>query len=192
MAAGGFLGEDFEDQFDGISEYDKTNYMVIPLGLFSKLPAIGKFFPEKYPGGDYGERVGYVRIPRDFASQFISGLVYKTTRLFGDNPQKFHEAIGYTTEQGPAQNPLITIPVNWVAYAAGGNPEDGFRDRPILNRTEDELRGTAGAGKMLHWTANQVGARDYLSYIMPNPNDTDPVGGGMGVLTTAPVMNRFF
>lgn len=176
LAAGGFLGEEYEDLYDGISEYDKTNYMVIPLG--------------KYSGGDYGERVGYMRVPRDFASQFISGLVYKTMRQFGDNPQKFHEAIGYTVEQGPARNPIITIPFAWKDYVAGRNPEDGFRDRPILNRTEEELRGVAGAKKMLHWTANQVGARDYFNFFMPD--DEEPVGGVMGALTTVPVMNRFF
>lgn len=176
LASGGFLGEDAEDLYDGISEYDKTNYMVIPIG--------------KYSGGDYGERVGYIRIPRDFASQLISGLVYKATRQFGDNPQPFHEALGYTTEQGPARNPIITIPHKWLDYVSGRNPEDGFRDRPILNRTEEKLRGMAGAKKMMHWTANQVGARDYFNFFMPK--DEEPVGGVMGVLTVVPVMNRFF
>ena len=173
LASGGHLGEDLEEYFDGIGEYDKTNSLVIPLGYST--------------GGEYQKKVVYWRLPRDPASQLISGLVYKLTRQFGNDPRPIHEALRFTMEAGPASNPVITTPAKWIEYAQGKNPSDNFRDRPILTR-EGEVVQSEGIKEMLLWSANQAGAKDYLNVFR---NNDDKPGGIVGTLSTLPVLSRF-
>jgi superfamily II DNA or RNA helicase len=175
LADGGFLGDDAKELYNGVSEYDKTNYLVVPLGQQS--------------GGDFGKKTVYMRVPRDFTAQFISGLIYKLTRQFGDNPSKLHEALNYTVEQGPSDNPIFTVPATWLEYAQGKNPEDAFRDRPILNHTQEGLRGLEGAKGMATWSLNQVGARDAFNLTKLADDENDGFIATLALHT--PLVNRF-
>jgi len=173
LASGGFLGKDLEEYFDGIGEYDKTNSLIVPLGYTT--------------GKEYGKKVVYWRMPRDPASQLISGLIYKTVRQFGDDPRPMHEALRFTLEAGPSDNPVITTPRKWIEFAQGKNPEDSFRDRPILTR-EGEAVTTQGMREMMMWSVNQAGMRDYV-HVFRKAQDRPE--GVLGILTTLPVFSRF-
>ena len=127
--------------------------------------------------------------PQDFTAQAISGLLYKLTRQFGDNPSKLHEALNFTVEQGPAKNPILTVPSKWLEYSTGKNPTDDFRDRPILNRTGEGIRGIEGAKQMMTWSMNTMGAKDYFSIFTNRNNDDLGVVGQF--VTGAPLLNRF-
>tara|TARA_B100001123_G_scaffold5207_3_gene6729 strand:- start:4994 stop:7462 length:2469 start_codon:yes stop_codon:yes gene_type:complete len=175
LSDGGFIGDDAKELYNGVSEYDKTNYLIVPLG--------------QQAGGDYGKKTVYIRIPRDFTAQFVSGLIYKLTRQFGDNPSKLHEALNYTVEQGPSDNPLISVPGKWLEYAQGRNPEDAFRDRPILNRTQEGLRGLEGAKGMATWSLNQMGARDAFNFTKLADDEQDGFIASLALHT--PLVNRF-
>lgn len=175
LADGGFIGEDAEELYNGVSEYDKTNYLIVPLG--------------QQAGGDFGKKTVYMRVPRDFTAQFVSGLIYKLARQFGDNPSKLHEALNYTVEQGPSDNPIWTVPATWLEYAQGKNPEDAFRDRPILNNTQEGLRGLEGAKGMATWSLNQVGARDAFNFTKLADDENDGFIASLALHT--PLVNRF-
>ena len=151
VAAAGLLGAGLKELFGGMSEYDKTNYNVIPVGTSV--------------GGDFGVRVHYARIPRDESSRLMSGLTYKLTRLLaGSSPEQFTDLFAFGAGQMPSINPAVSIPARWIGYAAGHNPTDPFRGRPIIGRSEFTAGGMASLKPMLSSTLGQSGAGNFVSW----------------------------
>jgi hypothetical protein len=151
LAGAGLLGALLKDLFGGASEYDKTNFNVLPVGLST--------------GGEFGRRAHYFRVPRDESSRLLSGLTYKMARLMaGDSPEHFSDLLEFGGGQIPTMNPAITIPLAWGVAAAGGNPPDVFRGRPVIPRTEYEAGGTAVLGPMFRWTIDQSGLGNFVSW----------------------------
>src|SRR6185295_9039690 len=68
-AALGILGAGLKELFDGVSDYNKTNYNVLPVGSIA--------------GGQYGKRIVYLRFPRDPTHRLISGLLYQALMSMG-------------------------------------------------------------------------------------------------------------
>ena len=56
LAARGLFGELLKELFRGVSEYDKTNYTIVPVGI------------------DENGKVVYIRVPQDDSGRFVSGL----------------------------------------------------------------------------------------------------------------------
>lgn len=151
VAAAGLLGAGLKELFGGMSEYDKTNYNILPVG--------------KSVGGDFGMRVHYVRLPRDESSRLMSGLTYKLTRLLaGSSPEQFTDLFAFGAGQMPSINPAVSIPAKWMEYATGHNPTDPFRGRPIIGRSEFTAGGMASLKPMLSWTLGQSGAGNFVSW----------------------------
>jgi hypothetical protein len=63
LAVSGVARSGAEVVYDGMSEYDRTNYNCIPIGWS--------------PGGDYGKRVTYVRFAIDESGRVPSAMLYK-------------------------------------------------------------------------------------------------------------------
>lgn len=150
LAVSGVLGAGLKSLFDGISEYDKTNYIVIPVGWTA--------------GGDYGKKVTYIRIPRDESSRVLSGMVYKLFSVLGANDKSMTELFDFGAGQIPSVNPAVQIPVKWSEYLSGDNPEDPFRGRPIIPSTEFEAGGLESLEPMALWTLQQSGASSWIHW----------------------------
>lgn len=131
LAGLGAAGGDDEDDWrvrlrrllGGISEYDLTNYIPIPLGLDSK-----------------GNTV-YVRLPQDDSGRLIGGLVWKALHLGQGNADAIKTAMqvfDYTAGQVPSVTPVVQLAGDVAAFASGRNVYDPFRSRFLF--TDDELR----------------------------------------------------
>lgn len=107
----------------GITEYDLTNYLVLPLGK-----------------DETGNTV-YVRIPQDDAGRLIGGLTWKLLRFAAGDRETVESAMqvfDYMTGQAPTVTPVLEAVGDIVAFSSGNNVYDSFRSRMLF--TEDELR----------------------------------------------------
>jgi hypothetical protein len=138
----GLMGDDDQDEINGVSEYMKANYTVIPLGRTAT-----------------GETVA-LSLPTDESTRLVAGVFWKLLTKAPRPKELVADSFKFVTSHlpflsGPA--PGFTIAGNWMKYLTGGVPRDNFRDQPVL--TEDELKagGWHALAPMLWWTASQNG-----------------------------------
>lgn len=133
--AAGLFGLKMKEGMDSATEYDKTNYTILPIGTDE---ATGKAI--------------YLRIPLDETTRYLSAIFWKA--ISGGD---WSDIFTYTAGQIPSAAPLLTILGAWGGLSKGQNPRDSFRGRDIL--TDDELKagGVDAVVPMLKWTANQTG-----------------------------------
>lgn len=104
-----------------VSEYDLTNYIVIPLGF------------------DANGNVRYLRLPQSDTGRLIHGLVWKTLQFArGDKDAMAASAavLDYMGGQTPSLSPQVGLLTDTAQFATGGKVYDQFRDRFLY--TEDE------------------------------------------------------
>lgn len=154
LASAGLLGLWLKELFGGISEYDKSNHNSIPVGTRK--------------GGMFGRATTYLRFARDESSRLVSGVVYKVVRMLaGQSPESVSDLFEFGGGQVPTVNPAIKIPAYWAWAAAGGNPPDIFRGRPVMPKREYEAGGWHVAGSMARWTMHESGVDNWVAW---NPN----------------------
>lgn len=177
----GFLlgkGKDDDDDwlkkfYAGVSEYDKTNYIIVPLGINSD-----------------GKSV-YMRIPHDESGRMISAVAWKLFNTIGTgiSEKKFEvdalqQVFAIGAGQLPNLSPAVSIPIAWGQYLAGKNPYDWFRGRNIIDDTTFSAGGTPAFGKMVKWTANSFGITSFATY------DTSQQSGVETFFQITPLFNR--
>lgn len=124
LATAGLFGEYLKELFGKVSEYDKTNYTIIPIGKDENGKAI------------------YVRIPQDETGRLIGGIIWKLAGITQD-PEKlgdldtYTNLLSYAGGQAPSVSPSITALYNVSSFVSGQNPYDFFRARPVL--TDDQM-----------------------------------------------------
>jgi hypothetical protein len=171
LASAGILGTALKELFGGASEYDKSNYNVIPVGWVA--------------GGDYGKKTVYIRLPRSESSRLLSGLIYKLTRLLaGDSPEEWTSLLDFGAGQMPNVNPAVSVPVKWGEYLEGHQPVDSFRGRPIVPDTEWRAGGWDSLKPMLLWTWDQSGGGNFVKW------DPRAQTASELVLSAVPGLNR--
>ena len=146
--ATGMMGDDAMTIMEGVSEYDKTNYIIIPIGL-----------------GKNGESI-YFRIPQDETGRVFGGIAWK---MFGQGKdQDVRTVIDYTAGNLPTLSPVLSAIGDTVDYMSGQMPYDSFRQRSAVNQTEWDAgfphREQAMAGYM--W--NKLGGGIYRRYDTQN------------------------
>ncbi|XHR29915.1 MAG: hypothetical protein ACFUZC_05040 [Chthoniobacteraceae bacterium] len=171
----GVFGNDVKKLQDGISDYDKTNYMTLPVGTM--------------PGGDFGSKTVYARIPMDETDRLLAGILYKSLTTAGhlakgEPNSGWGSVFAFGAGQTPGIHPLISFAKNWTDYLSGQNPMDGFRNRPILSNDQWLAGGWDGMKGMIGWTWQQAGLGNFVSY---NPNADTSTEFVMGA---APLLNR--
>lgn len=172
-AALGLLGAGIKELYDGISEYNKTNYNVLPLGT--------------QEGGEFGKRVMYVRLPRDEAQRFLSGLLYQAVMTVAGEGSKPGAAnvLNFGADQLPGLNPFGELVLGWTDYLEGENPKDSFRGRGVLTNAEWLAGGWPAMQGMLGWSAEQVGLTNFVRWD-PTAATTKEMA-----LSAVPGINRF-
>lgn len=129
--------------FSGITEYDLTNYLTIPLGLDTDGSTI------------------YVRLPMDDTGRVIHGLTWKALRtLGGDHPDVFASAmqiLDYTIGQLPGVTPTLGGISDAAQFAAGGRVYDPFRNRFLFSEDEAKARDWRTVKKFVGYEFQQLG-----------------------------------
>lgn len=128
--------------FRGISEYDLTNYLVLPLGF------------------DTDGKTIYARLPDDGLGRLIGGLTWKVLRGLGgdrDVAGTAMQVFDYVGGQAPTVTPTIGIVKDVAAVASGQNVYDSFRSRLLFTDDEMKAGGTYKGKKFLSYEFQQFG-----------------------------------
>lgn len=126
----------------GITEYDMTNYLPLPLWV------------------DENGQTVYLRIPQDDAGRLIGGLTWKMLRMAAGDQDTVSSALqvfDYMAGQAPTVSPAIAAASDVVAAASGRNVYDSFRGRMLF--TDDELKAKDwhAARKFVGYEFQQLG-----------------------------------
>lgn len=182
MAAGayGLFGGEIKEMFDAIGEYDKTQFICLPVGWEE--------------GGEHGKRVKFIRMPLDETTRFFAGLAWKAAH--GPNSGKDLEDWAADTlkfsagQLVPDLGPTMKIAGAVAQVAQGNNPDDDFTGRPIIREKEFEAGGAARWKGLLKWSVGQFGMAGEVARTYIDNSGTKP----QTIWTPAllPGLNRFF
>lgn len=155
----GLFGDWLKDLFDKVSEYDKTNYTIIPLGE------------------DENGKAVYFRMPSDETGRLIGGAFWKVATALG-SPEKLAELETYTDiltyagGQVPSVSPVVQLGAFTIpSFIAGNNPYDFFRGRPILTDEQQLAGGSERLKPFLSYMFQQMGGNVFMKL---NYNETVP------------------
>lgn len=141
-AALGLFGKKVKDMMDSASEYDKTNYVIVPFGK------------------DKNDKTVYLRLPQDETGRFLGGILWKTLGM-GRNDQgigkDLTDIISYTGGQIPSISPVIDSISATAQFVSGQNPYDYFRGRNIISDDAFNAGGWEAIKPFLGWQFQQMG-----------------------------------
>lgn len=166
LAALGGAGDELEDFFGKVSEYDKSNYIIIPIGFAEDGKAV------------------YARIPHDELGRLSAAIFWKMANGLRGDPKALQQIIDFGAGQMPKLSPPLTIGATWVAYLSGKNPYDDFRGRPILPEKVHKAGGVHALKKMVQWTMNMTGLSSFATH------DDATKTTAESILELTPVLNR--
>jgi hypothetical protein len=181
LASLGFFGAVVKKIMDDASEYDKTNYTIIPLGVDSNGKSI------------------YFRLPADETGRLFGGLTWKGLNLFNSDNKRplgkdLADILSFTGGQIPNVAPSITTPIKIYDYLSGQNPYDSFRGRNVLSDDVFHAGGWRAHKAMLGWVFNQLGGG--IFYRFTTDSQVPQPESGAEKVFNLPVLNnivgRFF
>jgi hypothetical protein len=168
LAAAGLFGSKVKELYDKMTEYDKTNYITIPIG-------------------EHNGKAVYMRIPHDETGRIFSAILWKALNFMKDhNINNLQDILSIGAGQLPNVTPVITILEGWGQYLTGRNPYDAFRGRTLIDDTTFQAGGFAALKKMVQWTANTFGLSQFTTY---DPIKNDTLETSVQIL---PLINRLF
>lgn len=170
LAASGAGGKILKDFYDRVSEYDKTNYLIIPLGW--KM------------GGEFGWKAVYMRIPHDESGRLLSGTTWKMLMAATGRPGGLTGLFDFTAGQFPTISPTVDIPMQWAQMLQGKNPYDSFRGRYIIPDNQFKAGMYERTKRMIGWTIDETGMLQVASYDPANNTTTE------WLVRLAPVLNK--
>ncbi|MFI0609183.1 MAG: hypothetical protein ACH37Z_14995 [Anaerolineae bacterium] len=177
-AAYGAFGGELREMMAGISEYDKTQFICLPMGWEES--------------GEHRRKVRFLRLPMDETTRFFSGLAWKAL----NGPQANKDAEDWATDvfafakgQVPGLGPTATLFGEAAQVAAGKNPEDEFRGRPKIRKTEFEAGGSARWGGFLKASLGNFGM---VGEAIRNEVETGSKPETRWAQASIPGLNRFF
>lgn len=142
LATVGAFGASVKQIMDGVSEYDKTNYTIVPIGI------------------DENGKSIYLRLPPSEGNRLLSGLLWKSMSSWTNN-QNFlsdmEDIVSYGGGQLPSVNPTIQNLQATSQFISGQNPYDFFRNRNILSDDVYKAGGSEALKQFAGWLFNQNG-----------------------------------
>jgi hypothetical protein len=146
---GGF-GDEVKKMMEDASEYDLTNYIVIPIGKDSK----------------NGKTV-YLRIPQDETSRLLGGVLWKVMYGFKNDQGFIRDMADIASLFGgqlPSLTPAIEVPLSAFEFLGGQNPYDSFRGRHVLTEKQFKAGGWYAGKPFLLWMFQQMGGNIFMKF----------------------------
>ena len=175
LAMVGVFGAALKKVYDGFSEYDKTNYLIIPLGTWETDTVYG------YKSA--GIRIRLTETMR-FANAFLQHVV---TRAADNDPAASASLAGlveFGAGQVPGLHPLASMTYSWGQFAAGQQPRDMFRGSPVVQTADWKAGGWDRTKGMLAYTWGESGLGGMVRFDPKSQNIME-----FGASAT-PVVNR--
>ncbi len=147
--------------YAGISEWDKTNYIAIPLGIM--MPD-GSF--ENVASMDEDDikqgQVVYFRIPQDETARVINGMFHKGfDAILKEDPSKtgFQKYFDFASGQGYSLNPIFKFIPDILTSIGGDAPFDSFKNRSSIDRTTQLANDDRRVMEIQKWFWNSYGGQ---------------------------------
>lgn len=138
----GLFGTQVKKMMDNISEYDKTNYITLPMGMKD------------------GQTV-YVRVPLDETGKVLGGVLWKALGI-GSNEEGWvkntTDLVNVAGGQLPGISPALTSIFAAIQYMTGNNPYDFYRGRNVLTDTQFKAGGKYSLQPFVTWELQNLGA----------------------------------
>lgn len=178
----GLFGAGLKELFSFVSDYDLTNYVIIPLGW------------DEDDEDPTKRKAVYLRIPHSDTGRIIAGSVWTFLNGLEDDASVFDDMlslVGYGIGgEAPSMSPMIQSTWNWGQYAIDKNPRDSFRGTDIIGRDEWKVGGWPAFGDMVKWQLKQGGVATIPFYSLTRYDETPPTT--MEVTTQSiPGLDRF-
>ena len=148
LAILGVFGAEIKKIMESPSEYDRTNYNIIPLGT------------------DEDKGV-YLRIPMDETGRLVGAIAWKLMT----SPINHQSAAKNATDiaslfsgQLPTVAPLLTSGFATEQFMSGQNPYDFFRSRNVLTDTQAKAGGWYAIKPFLLWQWNELGGSVFTKF----------------------------
>lgn len=167
-AAAGLFGEALKDIMDKATEYDKSNYIVVPIGVRANGKAV------------------YMRIPQDETGRLFGALTWKLASAINGDLKKPEQIFSLGAGYIPSVTPMWEVGGAWIQYAQGRNPYDSFRGRQVVDDLTWQAGGLPVFEKMVQYTTNQLGFSQFSTYSDESDTTFDTI------IKTTPVINRAF
>jgi len=139
----GAFGDKIREMLEDVSEYDKANYTVVPLGK------------------DENNLTAYLRVPQDETSRVIGGVFWKalnlTTKEAGIKFKDVTDILSYTGGQIPSVTPVVESIIATGQFLAGQNPYDFFRGRNVIPDEEFKAGGKYSLKPFVTWQLQNLG-----------------------------------
>lgn len=166
-ALNGWMGQGVQNVAQGVSNYDKENYLCIPLGLSELNKSI------------------YLRLPQDYTGQVIGGLFWN---LMNMDFSGRGSVLDYGSSQTPYSfNPYLTAFFELGAYyLAGLNPPDMFRGGNAIPDKVFEAGGSDANIAMAKRIWNEMGGNVVYKF---KTDDIDKIRSGFEEALNLPVGN---
>lgn len=175
LAAAGMLGAGLKEIYDAIPEYDKTNYLIVPLGKSLTTRA-----------EDYKAHYLRIRIP-ETARLLNAMMFHAVNRAANEDPAAAHSLsnlFAFGAGQVPGVHPLLTLGSNWTAFASGYTPVDWHRGQPVVSAADWKAGGWDRLQGMIGYTWDEMGLGGFVRW--------DPRSENIMEFTASatPVLNR--
>ncbi|QDP51270.1 MAG: hypothetical protein Unbinned7913contig1002_25 [Prokaryotic dsDNA virus sp.] len=115
----GMFGDEDAEIMENASEFDLTNYIIIPIGKDENGKAI------------------YIRIPQDETGRFLGGVLWKGLMGVKEKDRDIFKSLqglgSYTAGQTPTLTPSLSMAWDVIHFAFGKNPHDWFKGDKAIN-----------------------------------------------------------
>jgi len=139
MATLGIFGIWTSTIMNGVSEWDKTNYIILPVGIT--------------PDG----RAVYIRVPQDESARVFSGLLWKIMNIEDGGLKTPVDLLAYLGEEAPSTAPIFPLMADVLEYMGGWNPTDEFRHTKAINEQIFDAGGKRKFKEFMKFLFNNYG-----------------------------------
>jgi hypothetical protein len=171
LAAYGIFGKKVKDIMDSASEYDKTNYTVVPIGTNKNGKGI------------------YMRVPHDETGRLLSSVLWKFLNAGNRKSLKIDDlaqVMSIFAGQVPSLSPSFTSYSAIMQYLSGNNPYDTFRGRNIISDKAFAAGVRYSLPEMANWLIQNQGG----GIIIPNYTPQDSEMTNLQKLLSLPVLSN--
>jgi hypothetical protein len=121
-----------------VSDYNKTNYIIVPLGRTKTGKAVA------------------LRLPQDEAGRMTTGLLWRLLTNV-DSVDDLFSLLDYAADQAPGMNPVLSMLWDLGDFMSGRNPYDRFRGMPAIPDKIFAAQDSRRVEAFLKYLSNKAG-----------------------------------
>jgi len=175
----GLFGDWVKELYEDASEYDLTNYIIIPIGRDTN-----------------NEKTIYIRIPMDETGRLLGAIAWKMMNGAVNEKGLVEDVADIAAlfhGQLPTVAPLLSSGFATTQMLTGQNPYDFFRGRTALTETQQQAGGLHAWKPFLLWQFQQLGGSVFAKFYAgeQTPTQKSPGEKFLQIPVLSNVIGRF-